>query len=122
MKRYRTKPPKPKSMRLQDNHSWKAPPGHKIVVIDRGVASFNIPDTWVVTDMKPFTMRDKPVPDDNAGLQVTTFNLPHGVDWTELPLAPLLETATQGSQFESLERSKILTYPREDIELVVTAS
>lgn len=118
MKRYRTKPPKPKSMRLKDNHTWQAPPGHKIVVIDRGVASFHIPDSWVVTDMKPFTLRDKPVPDDNAGLQVTTFNLPPGVDWTGLPLAPLLDQATKDSNQEVLARTEIVTYPRDDIELV----
>jgi hypothetical protein len=118
MKRYRTKPPKPKSMRLKDHHTWTAPPGHKIVVIDRGLASFNVPDTWVVTDMKPFTMRDKPVPNDNAGLQVTTWNLPPGVDWTGLPLAPLLTRATEHGKYTILARSEATPYPREDIELV----
>src|SRR5664279_2163836 len=118
MKRIHKKMPKATTMRLKDNHTWQAPDGYKIVVMDRGLVSFNIPVKWVVTDMQPFTVRDAPVPDDKAGLQVTAWQLPHGVDWTELPLAPMLLNATQDTKLPTLARSELIRNPRTDIELV----
>jgi len=113
------KPPKATTMRLKDNHTWKAPDGYKIVVMDRGLVSFNIPQDWVVTDMKPFTVRDAPVPDDKAGLQATAFRLPHNVDWSGLPLAPMLLQATNDPKtYQTLARSELIRDARTDIELV----
>ncbi len=119
MKKYKKLPP-PKTGRLHNNHTWTAPTGYKIVVVDRGVVSFNIPSGWVVTDLEPFTLRDKPVPDDNAGLQVTAMKMPPGVDWTDLPLAPLLVqvTSTHESDMEILERSEVFIASRPDTEIV----
>lgn len=119
MKKYKKLPP-PKTLRLRDDHTWKAPDGYKIVMVDRGVASFNIPSSWVVTDLEPFTMRDKPVPDDNAGLQVTAMKMPPGVDWTGLPLAPLLLQVLDmpQSEMDILERSKVFSASRPDTEIV----
>src|ERR1700712_3409332 len=111
--------PKATTMRLKDDHTWKAPDGYKIVVIDRGLVSFNIPQSWVVTDMEPFTVRDAPVPDDKAGLQVTAFRLPHNVDWSGLPLAPLLLQAASNPQtYQVLTRSELIRDARTDLELV----
>lgn len=118
MKKYKKLPP-PKTGRLHANHTWKAPDGYKIVVVDRGVASFNIPSSWVVTDMEPFTMRDKPVPDDNAGLQVTAMKMPPNVDWSGLPLAPLLvQAVTHETELDILERSEVYNASRPDTEIV----
>ena len=113
------KSPKSTTMRLKDDHTWKAPDGYKIVVIDRGLVSFNIPESWVVTDMEPFTVRDAPVPDDKAGLQVTAFRLPPHIDMSGLPLAPMLLNATANPKtYQVLVRSELIRDPRSDIELV----
>ena len=40
------KPPKgyvKKRLKLKDNHSWQAPTGYKILVLERGAVSINIP-------------------------------------------------------------------------------
>jgi len=110
--------PKATTMRLTDNHTWTAPKGYKIVVMDRGLVSFNIPEKWVVTDMEPFTVRDAPVPDDKAGLQVTAFRLPIGLDMSGLPVAPMLLQATKQSTLPILSRGELIRDPRSDIELV----
>ncbi len=110
--------PKATTLRLKDNHTWTAPDGYKIVVMDRGLVSFNIPQSWVVTDMEPFTVRDAPVPDDKAGLQVTAFRLPPHIDMSGLPLAPMLLNATQQTTLPILARSELIRVARTDIELV----
>jgi hypothetical protein len=118
-KRPKANLPSATTLRLKDNHTWTAPEGHKIVVMDRGLVSFNIPESWVVTDMDPFTVRDAPVPDDKAGLQVTAFRLPPHVDMSGLPLGPMLLQATANPQtYQVLARSELIRAPRTDIELV----
>jgi hypothetical protein len=42
------------------------------------------------------------------------------VDWTGLPLLPLLAQALEGSQHEVLERGEMITSSRTDLELVWT--
>ena len=111
--------PKATTMRLQNDHTWKAPAGYKIVVMDRGLVSFNIPQSWVVTDMEPFTVRDAAVPDDKAGLQVTAFRLPHNIDMSGLPLAPMLLQATANPKaYQVLARSELIRHARSDLELI----
>ncbi len=113
------KKPQPyKTMRLQENHTWKAPPGFKIVVMDRGAVSFNIPTPWVITEYEPFTLRDKQPPDDQAGLQITFWHFPPGVDWSGLPLDKLLLNALKGPGKGILEKTPIQRHERTDIEIV----
>ncbi len=106
--------------RLKDNHSWKAPPGFFVVVLDRGAVSFNMPQTWQVTDSEPFTIRDKQPPDDKAGLQVSYWKFAAGIDWTGLPLAPMLLQSTQEERgdIRILTTSEVYTSNRTDIEMV----
>jgi hypothetical protein len=118
MKRASKRSFKKTTAHLAANHNWKAPDGYKIVVIDRGAASFNIPHNWVVTELEPFTVRDKMPPDDKAGLQVTIWHMPPNVDWSGLPLAPLLLSAIKDSAHEVLARGQLVTSPRTDLELV----
>lgn len=105
------------SMTLKANHTWTAPDGYKVVVLDRGAVLFNIPQKWVVTDSDPFTIRDAKVPDDEAGLQVSYWRLPIGVDWSGLPLAPMLMEAVKGSTQEKLFQSEIFQPKRDDFEI-----
>lgn len=113
--------PKPyKKLRLQDNHTWKSPPGFKIVVMDRGAVSFNIPENWVITEYEPFTLRDAHPPDDEAGVQITMWRFPPGIDWTGLPLDKLLTDAMKGTDKDVLEKTPIGRLARTDIEIVWT--
>jgi hypothetical protein len=119
-------PPPHQKLRLADNHTWSAPNGYKIFVVDRGAVSFNIPESWVFTKVDPIEILDRPEPDDNARIMVTVWNLPPGVDWSGLPLAPLMAQAAAKSDDDSKEepkteivsQSEVRTIKRPDIELV----
>ncbi len=100
--------------KLADNHTWKAPSGYKIFVIDRGAASFNIPASWFLKQIEPLELLDKAPPDDNARLMVSFFRLPPRVDWSDLPLDKLLVQSTEGTPHETLSQSEIFQPKRHD--------
>ncbi len=109
------------SMRLKDNHSWKAPKGYKIVVIDRGTVSFNVPDFWIVASVEPFELHDGEPPDDDARISVSFWRLRPDVDWSDLSLAPMLLHSTEGIHDDAIiERKPIQRTARQDIELIWT--
>jgi hypothetical protein len=112
--------PQPKRMQLKENHSWKAPAGFKIVVLDRGAVSFNIPEKWFVAKMEPtFEMHNAAPPDDDARLSVTFFRTQPGIDWSGLPADALLQQSLQGvADRETVGTSGITRVPRTDIEVV----
>ena len=84
--------------KLRKNHGWTARPGCRIFVADRGAVRFQFPGSWVVSpDPDSVKIRDKPHPDDDCTLAVSYLRLPH-IDWSGLPLASLVETATQGDE------------------------
>jgi hypothetical protein len=107
-----------KILHMKDNHTWKAPKGYKIVMLDRGAVSFNVPEKWIVAKTEPFEMNDRQPPNDNARLTVSYWRFTADIDWTGLPLAPLLEKATADSKHELLERGEIKMPNRSDLELV----
>ncbi len=113
--------PPAKTMRLRDNHSWDAPKGYKIFVAERGLVSFNIPDTWLLVKLEPhIEFNDAEPPDDDARISVSYWRNPPGVDWTGLPLGPLLEQSAQSSEMEILERTPIVPIKRDDLEVAWT--
>jgi hypothetical protein len=105
-------------LKLQKNHTWKAPSGYKIMVVERGVVSFNFPEHWLLKKMEPIEIHDGEPPDDNARLMVSFWRLPPGVDWTGLPLAPMLEKSVDVGEREILSTGKPVTMPRSDMEMV----
>lgn len=109
-----------KTMRLKDDHTWQAPKGYKILVLDRGAVSFNIPQSWVLGKLEPVEIHDQEPPNDNARLSVSFWRTPPGIDWTELPLAPLLTQSLQGGTVEILARTEIAKAERSDLEVVWT--
>lgn len=111
-------PAKPIVMKLADNHSWSAPDGFKIVVMERGAALFNVPQAWVVTDFEPFTVRDAPVPKDIMGVQVSILQMPRGIDWSALPLANLLKQVMGKSYGKKSKNTEVFVSPRTDLALV----
>jgi hypothetical protein len=111
--------PHVKTMRMKDNHTWNAPNGYKIVVADRGAVSFNVPASWILAKMEPnLELNDKTPPDDNARLSMSFWQTRPGINWTELPLVPLLLQSAADTKMEILEQSAIKTSPRQDIEIV----
>ncbi len=106
------------TLRLKKNHNWKAPDGYKIVVLDRGAVSFNVPTAWIVANTEPFEMHDQEPPDDNVRLTVSFWRLPPGVDWSGLPLDEMLEGGMQETKEGLLEQSPLGKVAREDMEMV----
>lgn len=74
-------------------YRWKAKPGYNIFVADRGAVRFDFPEKWVVEpdDDGSIKFHDRQPPDDDCRLQVSVFHLRPDIDWSALPLAPLLE-------------------------------
>ena len=86
-----------RDQRLASGHGWRCKPGYRIFVADRGAVRFDIPEAWVViADAEGIKLHDKQPPDDNARLQLSVFYPPPVVDWTQLPLATLLNDALAG--------------------------
>jgi hypothetical protein len=107
-----------KTLKLKDNHTWKAPPNHVVVVVDRGAVRFNIPDSWhVEPDSEALKLYDKKPPKDDCRLSVTCIHTPP-VDWTELPLAPLLDAVSRDDTILDRTRGEIITVARKDAEIV----
>jgi hypothetical protein len=121
MKLQKQKKPKAQTLRLADDHTWTAPEGYKIVMADRGIVIFNVPSEWEVTDFEPFTIRDKAVPDDTMGIQMSCWRLPKGVDWSGLPISTMVAEGTKVDKHQTIiARGEIIVVPREDIELAWT--
>jgi hypothetical protein len=104
-------------LRLQKNHTWKAPSGYKILVVERGLLSFNFPEKWILKKMDPIEIHDGEPPDDNARLMVSFWRLPPGVDWTGLPLAPMLEQSVVTGERQIISTGKPIKMPRQDMEM-----
>lgn len=121
-KRKKQAPFQKQSLKLKPNHTWTVPKGYKIFVADRGAVSFNIPQSWVIGKFEPLEINDVQPPDDNARLSLTFWRFPPGIDWTGLPLIPLLRQSLEGTREESdtdiIEQSEVITADRQDIELV----
>lgn len=112
--------PKPtKTLRMKDDHTWDAPKGYKIVVADRGAVSFNVPRSWIVAKLEPhLELNDRKPPDDDARLSMSFWRTPPGIDWTGLPLAPLLLKSSEETEMEVLETGPLVSVPRDDLELM----
>lgn len=107
-----------KSVPQTSKHTWHAPDGYQIVVLDRGMVSFNVPQGWVIADHTPFTMHDQPQPNDNSRLSVSYWKSPLGVDWRPLPVSSLLADTIQRIPLPVLTQSDVMPIAREDIEAV----
>lgn len=107
------------TLRLKEGHQWKAKPGFKIFVADRGSVRFDFPESWVVlTGTDAIIFHDQPPPDDNCRLQVSVMYLPEGIDWSQLSLRQMFEEALKGSLQEVLSRGEINQVERPGVELV----
>lgn len=120
MKRKNRKQFRKSTLKLKKNHTWKAPKGYKVVVLDRGAVSFNIPVEWVVAKTEPFELNDAEPPDDEARLTTSFWRTAPGIDWSGLPLDDLLQKSAGGTDLDILERGESIWVARDDLELIWT--
>jgi hypothetical protein len=104
-------------LELKKSHGWKANPGHKIFVGDRGAIRLDYPEDWVVIpDDDSIKFYDKQPPDDDCCLAVSYMRLPP-VDLSGLPVSSMLKVAMEGDSRPIYSRSEIHHVKREDLEL-----
>jgi hypothetical protein len=106
------------TLQLKDNHTWKAKPGYRIFVADRGVVRFNFPEKWVVKpDKDCIKFHDAEPPDESCVLAFSYLRLPPNIDWRALPLADLLKGSIKGDPRKLRSTGKVNQTPRTDLEV-----
>lgn len=107
-------------LRLKPNHKWKAKPGYKIFVADRGAVRLHIPQDWIlVPGSDSIKFHDREPPEDNCVLAVSFLRLP-AIDWRGLPLSHLVQTIVEGDDRDIIGRGNIIDVRRDDLELAWT--
>ncbi len=86
----KSKPPRKRL--LSKNHAWKAAPGNKIFVADRGAMQFEYPRDWVISFGESGSIRffDKEEADADMRLEVSLIYVPP-IDWSGLSLSQLVD-------------------------------
>ena len=83
---------------LDSGHAWRARPGCKIFVAERGAVRFDYPREWVaVTEGTSISFYDREPPDDNSRLTVSFMRLP-AANWGGLSVTSLLGSALQDEE------------------------
>lgn len=107
--------------RLPKTHGWKAKPGHKIFVADRGAVRFDFPADWeVIPGDDSICLYDRRPPDDDCLIQVSVMHLPAEVDWSRLPLEPLVRDIVENEERQVIETGEFMNVKRQDLELCWT--
>ena len=109
-----------REIRLPQNHGWRAKPGNRVFVADRGKMMFEFPADWIMDptrDPSKESMRfyDKPEPDDNIRLEISIINLNSAIDWTGLPITDLVENAVSDDTRGVDRRGPMRTASRADL-------
>lgn len=105
---------------LDRDHTWRAKPGHKIFVADRGAIRFEFPQDWLVEPGQgSIKFHDRPPPADECRLEVSLMYLPP-IDWRDLPLARLVEEVVGGDERKIIGRGPVHQGQRGDLELAWT--
>ena len=113
----RTVPQGRDELRLRSRHGWRARPGCKIFVADRGAVRFDYPEDWVVRpDNDSVNLYDQEPPDDDSRLTVSYVRLPP-VDWSGLPVTALVEAGMRGDERAIQMWGPIREARRDDLEL-----
>ncbi|MCX6024332.1 MAG: hypothetical protein NTZ05_21910 [Chloroflexi bacterium] len=104
--------------KMTDDHTWSAPPGHKIFVADAGALRFNYPAPWVVIPTSDaIELHDRKPPKDDCLLKVSVMYLKLGINWSGLPMATMLLEATKGDARGITHRGEVVSEVRKDLEL-----
>lgn len=104
-------------LKLRGDHTWRAKPGCKIFVADRGAVRFDYPQDWVVIPGEnSINFHDRQPPDDDIHLEVSIMHLP-SIDWGGLPLRDLIPAAISGDARDIQARSEIHELQHSDVEI-----
>ena len=108
------------SLKLKRGHHWRARPGHRIFVADRGAVRFDFPDAWVLKmQERSVCFHDREPPDDDCRLELSYFRLPP-IDWSGMSIEQLLETAVGGDTRNPEGRGKTYSVRRHGLRLAWT--
>ena len=103
--------------KLAENHGWRAAPGNRILVLDKGDLQFEFPQNWHVTPEEgAIKVTDKPPPNDDCVLRVSVLRFPPlkaGHPSVEMLLQNAFIHAKQMLDVEDMQR-----VPREDLAVV----
>jgi hypothetical protein len=103
-------------LQLSEHHRWKARPGCRIFVADRGKLRLDFPEGWVWSkDDDSFEFRDREPPDDRCTLAVSLWVAP-GIAG-EVPLAQLVAAALRGGKRAPTAESEVFTEQHGALEL-----
>lgn len=102
---------------LHSRHGWRARPGCKIFVADRGAVRFDYPQDWIVIpDEDSVKLYDKEPPSADSRLAVSYLRLPQ-IDWGGLELAALVEAGMRGDERPIHTWGRTRETQRGDLEL-----
>ncbi|RUL85038.1 hypothetical protein [Tautonia sociabilis] len=108
-----------KTLQLEEGHGGLARPGYNVLVADRGAVRFDYPEDWVIVPAETGSIRlhDRLPPDDDCTLQMTVFHLNPEVDWSSLPLRPLIEKLLEDDARFVLDRGEVVSFRRGRLEV-----
>lgn len=105
------------TLKLKPGHGWKARPGYRIFVADRGAVRFDFPQDWIcIPGADSIKFHDRPPPHDDCLLQVSVMRLPPDIDWRGLPLTHLLKEAIKGDHRGTISQGDVVYVQRPDLE------
>jgi len=111
---------KKETLKLKKHHMWKARPGYRIFVADRGAVLFNIPQNWIIEpDSDSTKFYDGKPPNDNCRLACSYIRLPP-IDWSGLPLSQLIEVAMKDDPRVLSSTGKLVQLQHGGVELAWT--
>lgn len=108
---------KRRTYKMPQDHEWKAAPGNKIFVADRGAMQFEYPKDWILSFGESGSVRffDREEADADIRLEVSLIYVPP-IDWNGLSLARLLEDValsddprglTERGRFHEMRRANL---------------
>ncbi len=117
MARSRQSSAKPQQLRLTRNHGWKAAPGHKILVLDRGAVRVDYPASWFMemTD-DCIKLHDRKPPDDDFAFGFSYHRWPT-MAAAQIPVANLVRSGMEGDPRAFTSVSEAVTEMRIDTAL-----
>ena len=108
---------KRKKFRMAPDHGWRAQPGHKILVLDRGAVRLEYPKTWFVGPIEDcLKIHDKPPPDDDCVLGVSYHHWP-AIAGGALTVGALVRDTFRTDERSFSEVSAVIEETRMDIAL-----
>jgi hypothetical protein len=109
---------KKKTLKLKDVHGWKARPGCRIFVADKGAVRFDFPIHWIMEPKADcFQFHDRQPPNDDCRLAVSYQRLP-AIDWSGAPLADMLCRVVEKDSRDLTPTMEVASMQRPDMHLV----